>query len=54
MNAVFWILVVLALYLFWFLCSFSFKGIGRFFMRLYDNAKSEMTDEESKEHESED
>ncbi len=46
MNPVFWVLVVLALVLIWFLLSFAFKGIGAIFVRLWNEAKQEITDDE--------
>ncbi len=45
MNPVFWILVVLVLVLIWFLLASSFKGIGMMFMKLWNEAKHGMNDE---------
>ena len=42
MNPVFWGLVILALIFLWFCLSFTFKWIGRFFVRLFDDVKNEI------------
>lgn len=47
MNIVFWLLVIVALVFLWFCLSFAFKGIGGFFLKLFNDAKEEIT--ESKE-----
>lgn len=44
MNVVFWLLVILALVLLWFCMSFAFRGIGRFALRLFNDAKNEITE----------
>ena len=56
MNVVFWFLIIVALVLIWFCASFSFKGIGRIVLRLFNDAKEEIagedpakTDEDRKE-----
>lgn len=46
MNIVFWLLVVITLVLVWFLMSFAFKGIGGFFLTLFNDAKKEIQDDE--------
>ena len=35
---VFWFLVIVALIALWFLLAFSYKGIGRFFKRLFKDS----------------
>ena len=40
MNIVFWLIVIVALVLLWFCLSFAFKGIGAFSLRIYNDAKS--------------
>ena len=45
MNIVFWFLVVLGLALVWLLCCRDFKGIGAFWLGLFDDAKKEMRDD---------
>ena len=42
MNVVFWLLVICLLVLIWFLLAFAFRGIGRFWFRLYDDAAKEI------------
>lgn len=49
MNIVFWLLVIAALVLLWFCLSFAFKGIGAIALKLFNDAKEEIT--ESKENE---
>lgn len=51
MNPFFWLLVILALVLLWFLMSFAFKGIGGFAFKLYKDATDEFKDEKTKENE---
>ena len=41
-NVVFWLLVICLLVLIWFLLAFAFRGIGRFWFRLYDDAAKEI------------
>lgn len=49
MNFVFWLLVIAGLVLLWFCLSFAFKGIGGIALKLFNDAKEEIT--ESKENE---
>lgn len=49
MNIVFWLIVVAILVFVWFCLSFAFKGIGEVGMRLYDDAKKEINEDENKE-----
>lgn len=42
MNIVFWLLVIIALVLLWFLLAFSYRGIGKFFRKLFDDAAGEI------------
>lgn len=49
MNIVFWLLVIVGLVLLWFCLSFAFKGIGGIALKLFNDAKEEIT--ESKENE---
>lgn len=51
MNIVFWLLVIVVLALLWFCLSFAFKGIGGIALKLFNDAKEEIT--ESKENENE-
>ena len=50
MNVVFWLLVVIALVLLWFVLAFTFKPIGSFFTRLWNDALDAMEDDEEKEN----
>ena len=50
MNIVFWFLVILALALVWLVCCRDFKGIGAFWLGLFNNAKKEMQDENPDEN----
>lgn len=45
MNIVFWFLVIIVLVLVWFCLSFAFKGIGGIGLRLYNDAKKEMSED---------
>lgn len=45
MNIVFWLLIIIALVLVWFCLSFAFKGIGGIGLKLYNDAKDEITGE---------
>ena len=45
MNIVFWLIVIAALVLLWFCLSFAFKGVGAFGLRLYNDAKKEISEE---------
>ena len=49
-NIVFYFLVIVAIIFLWFALAFLFKPIGKFFIRLYEDAKKEMeTEKEEKE-----
>jgi len=50
MNPVFLLLVFLGVCLLWFLCAFLYRPIGKFFSRLFIDAKEAMF-EENKEKE---
>lgn len=50
MNVVFWLLVVVALVLLWFILAFTFKPIGGFFIRLWNDAVDAMEENEEKEN----
>jgi F0F1-type ATP synthase membrane subunit b/b' len=43
-NIVFWLIVIAAIVLLWFCLSFAFKGIGGFALKLYNDAKNEITE----------
>lgn len=45
---VFWLIVVIVLVLIWFCLSFAFKGVGGVGMRLYNDAKKEISEETEK------
>jgi hypothetical protein len=52
MNIAFWILIIIVLVLLWFCCSFAFKGLGAFVLKLYNDAKNEIVGkDEQKEKE---
>lgn len=53
MNPVFWLGVIVAGILIWFLCSFMFKGIGKFAYRLFDDAMEEIRDPKTETKENE-
>lgn len=54
MNPVFVLLVILGATLLWFLLSFAFRPIGRFFYRIWKNAVDEINkNDESEEKEDE-
>ena len=42
MNFVFWLLVIIALIILWFLLAFTFRPIGRFFYRVWKDAIEEI------------
>lgn len=42
MNVVFWLCLVALLILFWFLFAFAFRGIGKFWHKIYDDARREI------------
>ena len=48
MNIVFWLIVVFVLFMVWLLCSYEFKAIGEFWMRLFSDAKEQMKDDDQK------
>lgn len=50
MNVVFWLLIFIAVFFAWFILSFLFRPLGRFFMRLFNDAMEQMkeTEEEKK------
>ena len=48
MNIVFWLIVVIVLVLIWVCLSFAFKGGGGVGMRLYNDAKKEISEETEK------
>ena len=45
MNVAFWLLVVLALIVLWFLCSFLYKAIGGLFLCIFGDAVDIMSEE---------
>ena len=49
MNPVLLFLIVLGLFLFWLLCSFLYRPIGKLFSRLFKDAKEAMFEEKEKE-----
>ena len=49
MNLAFYIIIILAVVLLWFLLSFTFFPIGRFFHRLGKDAIDEMNREDKKD-----
>ena len=51
MNIVFYIIVLLALVLIWFLIAFAFKPIGGFLVKLFQSVKNTMLDKENNEKE---
>ena len=46
MNVVFCLLVIVALVLIWFLLAFAFRGIGKFWFKIYDDAAKEIKRED--------
>ena len=44
MNAVFWLLIVVAVIFLWFVLSFLFKPIGEYIVNLIKDAKENMKD----------
>lgn len=50
MNVVFWLAVFVIILAAWFILSFLFRPLGKFFMRLYTDAMEQMeeTEEEKK------
>lgn len=51
MNIVFWLIVIVVLVLLWFCLSFAFKGIGAFGLRIYNDAKKEISEESEEKSE---
>jgi hypothetical protein len=51
MNPFFWLLVIAALVLIWFLLSFAYEGIGKFASKLFNDAMDEINKDETKENE---
>lgn len=49
MNPILIVLIFTAGFLLWLICSFMYRPIGRFFNRLYKDAKEEMFKEETEE-----
>ncbi len=47
MNIVFWFLIIVALALVWLCGSFAFKGIGSLALKLFNDAKEEISGDES-------
>ena len=50
-NIVVWLIVIVALVLLWFCLSFAFKGIGAFGLRIYNDAKKEISEESEEKSE---
>ena len=48
MNWFFYLLVVIGLIAFWFLCSFAYKPLGKFFHRIYKNTRDKILEEDKK------
>lgn len=53
MNWFFYVIVAIAVVLFWFLCSFGYKPIGKFFYRLYKDARDEIVGKDTEEDKTE-
>lgn len=49
MNIVFWLLVIIVLVLVWFLLAFTFRGFGKFWFRIFDDAANEIKSKEKTE-----
>ena len=43
MNIVFWLFIIICIVLLWFCLSFAFKGIGAIGLKLFNDAKDEIT-----------
>ena len=55
MNWFFWFLVVIGAVFLWFICSFGYKPIGKFFYKIYKDARDIIAGkEENKERKEED
>ena len=52
-KVVFWLIVIIVLVLIWFCLSFAFKGVGGVGMRLYNDAKKEISEETEKKSDEE-
>lgn len=48
MNWFFYLLVAIGLVALWFLCSFAYKPIGKFFHRIYKDARDEILEDDKK------
>lgn len=46
---VFWFLIVLALIALWFLLTFAYKPVGRFFKRIFNDSCRAMTSDDPKD-----
>lgn len=46
MNPVFYLLIILGAVALWFFLTFVFKPLGKFFIRLYDDAVDVMSEED--------
>jgi F0F1-type ATP synthase membrane subunit b/b' len=42
LNWFFWLLLIVAAVALWFLCSFAYRPIGKFFRRIFKEAKDEI------------
>lgn len=49
MNIAFWLLIITGLILLWFCLSFTFECIGSVGLKLFNDAKSEITGENKQE-----
>lgn len=49
MNIAFWLLVIIGIVLLWFCLSFIFSGIGGIGLKLFNDAKDEITGKNEKE-----
>lgn len=47
MNPIFWVLVILAVILLWFLLAFLYRPIGRLFYRIWKDAINEINIKET-------
>lgn len=50
MNPVFYLLIISVVVFLWFVLAFLFKPIGRFFFRLWEDAKEAMEETDKKEN----
>jgi len=51
MNIAFYILVILVATALWFLCSFLFKPLGKFFTKIFKDTKDIINEQDEKEKE---